>query len=83
MKILGDNSILLCCGKANCPVIKRDGENITITDDYGSSVKMSLDQAGELIPAVRLLNNEREQETIAGIRDFDKEREALRMKHGA
>ena len=41
------------CGKGRCcPVAKVDGDNITITDDYGGSVKLTTEHIRALWKAV-------------------------------
>tara|TARA_R100000805_G_C3585633_1_gene88492 strand:- start:711 stop:890 length:180 start_codon:yes stop_codon:yes gene_type:complete len=46
-----DNQVILCCNtKGGCPTIEKIEDNkITIKDDYGNSVIMSLEEA-KLIP---------------------------------
>ena len=56
MKILPNSSVKLCpCNKSGCPTIEKDGDNVKITDDFGDSVKMSMDEAKELAEAVAYL----------------------------
>jgi len=48
-----DNGILLCCGKAKCPVINLAGDDqLTITDDDGNTVKMDVNQAKLITQAI-------------------------------
>lgn len=35
-----ERSVTMCCGGKKCPVLKLDGAWITITDDYGQTVKI-------------------------------------------
>jgi hypothetical protein len=55
-EILGDLSeglvlvdidvVRLCCGKANCPTIKKvEGGGIEVTDDDGNTIKITQEQA--------------------------------------
>lgn len=46
LKLTKDGGVVLCGRKTCCPVLRRvDDENITITDDDGNVVKMSVEQA--------------------------------------
>lgn len=41
-----DQGVLLCCGKAKCPVVSLDGDkHVKITDDDGNTVKIEIEQA--------------------------------------
>lgn len=56
MKILSENSVSLCpCNKSGCPVMEKDGENIKITDDYGDSINISMEEAREIAAAMAYL----------------------------
>lgn len=39
----------LCCGGKKCPVVDIDGNNWSIKDDFGGSVKLTTAQISELI----------------------------------
>lgn len=41
--------IKLCCGGKGCPTIQRKGDTIYITDDKGTSITLTAEEA-ELIP---------------------------------
>jgi hypothetical protein len=61
MKILSSNSVKLCpCNpKNNCPeVILLENGWIQIKDDFGSSVKMTLEEAKEISEALAFLQKE-------------------------
>ena len=52
------NTAFLCCGKAGCPSVSKDSEGlVVITDDHGSSVKMSEDEALLIHLAVCAVND--------------------------
>jgi hypothetical protein len=56
MQILSQNSVKLCpCNQSGCPTIEKNGEDIKITDDYGDSVKMTLEEAKEMVEALAYL----------------------------
>jgi len=41
-----NDGVLLCCGKAKCPVVRlQENEQLTISDDYGNTVKLDVEQA--------------------------------------
>jgi hypothetical protein len=42
---MGKKSIQLCCGGKGCPTLTLEGNNVRITDDYGKSIKIEVDQA--------------------------------------
>lgn len=48
----GRKSITMCCGGKKCPVLSADGQWITITDDFGGSVKIPRTQEHAFIEAV-------------------------------
>ena len=55
-----NGGILLCCGKAKCPLVKLDeDEQLTITDDNGNTVKLDVDQAKLLTQAIHQLEQEK------------------------
>lgn len=57
LKHLGNNKIQLCCGGANCPIVEKiDDKTVRITDDFGSSVVMSADQASVISDATKTLS---------------------------
>ena len=55
-----NGGVLLCCGKAKCPVVNLEGENqLTITDDDGNKVKLDIDQARLLTQAIDQLKDKK------------------------
>ena len=53
-----NGGVLLCCGKAKCPVVKVvDDNKVTITDDDGNTIKVDIDQANLLPQAIEQLKN--------------------------
>lgn len=55
MKILSENSILLCCRQGSCPTIELINDQVVIKDDYFGTVKMDLEQAELIGQALNLL----------------------------
>lgn len=50
------NRIFMCCGKANCPSAIINEENfVEISDDYGNTVKMKIEEAELLDGAIKKL----------------------------
>ena len=39
------NQIFMCCGKAKCPSVAIEGEEIVIRDDHGNVAHMKLEEA--------------------------------------
>ena len=55
-----NGGVLLCCGKAKCPLVNLEGENqLTITDDDGNKVKLDIDQARLLTQAIDQLKDKK------------------------
>jgi hypothetical protein len=53
-----NGGVLLCCGKAKCPMVKVvDDDKVTITDDDGNTIKVDIDQANLLPQAIAQLFN--------------------------
>lgn len=51
-----ENGVLLCCGKAKCPVVRVvENNQVTITDDDGNTIKVDVDQANLLPQAIEQL----------------------------
>lgn len=51
-----NGGVVLCCGKAKCPVVNLiDDKQLSITDDDGNKVKMDIDQAKLLTQAIEQL----------------------------
>lgn len=51
-------SIFLCCGKAGCPSVKQDDDGmVVIKDDDGNQVKMKLQEALLLGPAMKAIED--------------------------
>ena len=44
MKLENNNSIRLCGGRSCCPLVTKEEDGYTITDDYGGSVKLTFDE---------------------------------------
>lgn len=56
IKQLNNNSLQLCCGGNNCPIVnKLDDNTIEIQDDDGNKVKMKTGQALLIADAVKKL----------------------------
>jgi len=56
VKILSDSSVKLCpCNKSGCPTVEKLENTIIITDDYGDSVKITVEEAKEIAEAVAYL----------------------------
>ena len=59
LKKLNDG-VLLCCGKAKCPVVRlQENEQLTISDDYGNTVKLDVEQAKLINKAIEQLKQEK------------------------
>ena len=55
-----NGGVLLCCGKAKCPMVNLEGDNqLTITDDDGNKVKLDVDQAKLLSRAIDQLKDKK------------------------
>ncbi len=55
---LKPNQVLLCCGKAGCPVVSKEKDGfITIKDDYGNKVKMKEGEAQLIEGALKQLKD--------------------------
>ena len=52
---MSKKSILLCCGGKACPVLSLEGNKVRITDDYGKSIIMEVDQAKMVSDALKKL----------------------------
>ncbi|MAH45587.1 hypothetical protein CMI37_07145 [Candidatus Pacearchaeota archaeon] len=57
MKKINNNSIVLCKGKACCPILTLNENSVTIKDDYGSEVNMTKEQALLVGIAIKELEN--------------------------
>ena len=57
MKKVNNNSMVLCGGKACCPILTLDENSVTIKDDYGKQVKMTKEQALLISLAIEELEN--------------------------
>ena len=60
LKHISDNEIMLCCGGKACPVVSQDGDSITIMDDDGGSVKLTVEQARAIPEALDNFSAEEE-----------------------
>lgn len=47
-----NDTVFLCCGRKNCPSVKRLGTDIVIEDDFNGLVRMTEEQAKLLGRAV-------------------------------
>jgi len=55
-----NGGVVLCCGKAKCPVVNlEDEKQLSITDDDGNKVKMDIDQAKLLTQAIEQLEKDK------------------------
>jgi|TARA_R110000824_G_scaffold107612_1_gene253971 hypothetical protein len=55
---LQPNQILLCCGKAGCPVVSKEKDgSIKITDDDGNEVRMKEAEARLIHNALKKLED--------------------------
>lgn len=53
-----NNEVVLCCGRAKCPVLKDlDVDHVSISDDYGNTIKIRKDQASLITKALDILND--------------------------
>jgi len=51
--------VFMCCGKAGCPSVEIDQDGlVNIADDFGSSVKMKIEEAELIKSAVEKLANQ-------------------------
>lgn len=51
IKKISDNTAQVCCS-ANCPFVSIDGEVVSVRDDFGGRITLSVDEALELSDAV-------------------------------
>ncbi len=52
---MSTKSVKLCCNSKYCPVLSIEGNNVKIVDDYGKSIKMTVDQAKMISGALKEL----------------------------
>ena len=52
-----NNSIVLCGGKACCPILTLEGDFVYIEDDYGNEIKIDKNQALLIDGAIKKLEN--------------------------
>jgi len=57
MKILKDNSFLLCCRGKKCPIVNIENDTVTISDDYEQKVKMTMEQFLEIKKVFNVIEN--------------------------
>lgn len=50
-----NGEIRLCCGGKGCPVVRLVEDRVVITDDYGSEINISSEEAGLVTDAVATL----------------------------
>tara|TARA_Y100000310_G_C20670995_1_gene810285 strand:+ start:2104 stop:2277 length:174 start_codon:yes stop_codon:yes gene_type:complete len=55
MKKINENSIVLCGGKACCPVLTVENNTVYIEDDHGNEVQMDKKQALLIVRAIKEL----------------------------
>ena len=47
--------VRLCCGGKGCPVLKKtDGDRVSIKDDFGNEIDISLEEARLIAEAIEL-----------------------------
>ena len=54
------NSVLLCCGKGRCPVLKKSEEkkdHYALTDDFGNKVLLTKDHLKAVSEALKQLDD--------------------------
>jgi len=52
---MSKKSVKLCCNSKYCPVLTVEGNNVKIVDDYGKSIRMTVDQAKMINDALKEL----------------------------
>tara|TARA_X000001036_G_scaffold409791_1_gene421164 strand:+ start:322 stop:618 length:297 start_codon:yes stop_codon:yes gene_type:complete len=52
------NQIFMCCGKAKCPSVALQGEEIIIRDDHGNVAHMKVEEALLLSEAAKKISEE-------------------------
>ena len=55
MKKINENSIVLCGGKACCPILTIENSTIYIEDDYGNEIQINKNQALLIRDAIKEL----------------------------
>jgi hypothetical protein len=59
MKDYSESQVILCCGGKKCPIVRKISENeISIVDDYNGEVRMTIEQAKLIAPALNQLFKE-------------------------
>lgn len=58
MKIQNNRVILCCGGVKKCPQVRIEDNNVLIEDDYGSEVKMTIEQAEMIKSAIKTLKSD-------------------------
>ena len=57
IKLEGNNTVRLCCGKKGCPTITDLGNGLVkIVDDYGKDVTMTKEEAEAVAEGMKMLN---------------------------
>ena len=54
IKKITETEFVLCCGGA-CPHVKLQDEQLSITDDFGGAVTLSIEEAKDLSEALTVL----------------------------
>jgi hypothetical protein len=58
-----NGKIFMCCGKAGCPSVESiDNDSVRISDDFGNSVKMKVEEAELIKAAVEKLSQSNEKQ---------------------
>ena len=57
MEYLGNNRVLLCCGKGRCPIVEKTDYGFEITDDFGGKVKLTSDQLAMIKDVEKTIND--------------------------
>lgn len=54
------NSVRLCCNQKNCPVVSKEEDGyVTITDDFGATIKIKTEEAELISDGVKVLNGQK------------------------
>ena len=55
LRLNAQGEVLLCCGGKGCPVLKQtDNDRVSIKDDFGNEIDISLDEAKLIAEAIEL-----------------------------
>lgn len=53
-----NHTVILCCGSKRCPVLTVKDDQVSITDDYGQEINITLEQASLIPQALEMLNKD-------------------------